>query len=116
MADDAVDISESLDALGLTEEELNGLVTEEVNPALDLVATEVRSYWRSLSPDDTGHYDDTIEIYPITSRTGENGRRVNATAEYAHIIEYGSEDTEAYGVRAAVAQAFQCDGAYLVDE
>lgn len=112
---DEVDISESLDALGLTEREINEIAAEEVDIPLRFLANEVRSYWQSLSPDDTGQYDRMIEVYRITGPNGEPGRRINATAEYSHIIEYGSEDTEAYGVRAAVAQAFQCDGPYMVE-
>ncbi len=72
--------------------------------ALEL-AQRVADYWRSISPVDTGAYQDSIEV----QRAGDNVYVV-ATDPQAHIIEYGSEDTPEFAPRARTEAYFSEGG------
>lgn len=63
----------------------------------DFMASEVVPVWQGNSPEDSGNYKDSIEVtQPASGGKGE----VSATVDYAHIIEFGSEDTPEFAPRA----------------
>lgn len=54
------------------------------------VAAQFIELWKENSPEDSGEYKDSIQVI----NEAEGGEiQIGATAEYANIIEYGSEDT-----------------------
>jgi hypothetical protein len=80
----------------------------EFDAALDdFMANEVVEVWRSYSPEDTGKYMDSIEV--TRSASGGKGE-VSATVDYAHIVEYGSEDTAEYAPRAKTVERLNPGG------
>lgn len=66
------------------------------------LANEVADYARSISPVDSGDYRDGIKV----RRHGRSGVGVHWTAEHSNIVEYGSEDTPAFAVRAKTVEHF----------
>lgn len=78
----------------------------DVQRGLDELATEVKSYWQEIGPVDTGNYIGDIRIRKLRDKDGVPIRRVSNLDPASHIIEYGSNDTPKFGVRARVATHF----------
>lgn len=110
------DAAEALKVLGVTEDDLYSELSDELDLALDAKAQEVREYWVSISPQDTSEYVDSINIEHIEDADGHSARRIVATADYSHILEYGSEDTAEYAPRAKTATHFGNVGRYTADQ
>lgn len=70
------------------------------------LANEVVEYARSISPEDTGEYKDGIKV----RRYGSTGVGVVWTDPKSNIIEYGSEDTPEFAVRARTEAHFNHGG------
>lgn len=81
--------------------------SSEVNEELDKLAKEVQAYWRETAPIDSGEYAASVKVRRVKKdQQGYPMRRVSTTHPVAHIIEYGSNDTPKFGVRARVAGHF----------
>ncbi len=81
---------------------------EVMREKLDL-ADAVVDYARSISPEDTGKYKRDTKI----RRRGQTGVSVEWTDPISNIIEYGSEDTPEFAVRAKTVAHFVGRGADL---
>jgi hypothetical protein len=95
----------------VSEDEWRKAVREsaEVNQGLDEKAAEVKAYWQEIAPKDTGKYAGSIRVRKVKDKDGTPMRRVTNTDPVAHIIEYGSNDTPKFGVRARVEGHFKSD-------
>lgn len=78
----------------------------DVQRGLDELAQQVKSYWQEISPKDTGKYAGSIRIKKTKGKDGVPMRRVTNTDPIAHLIEYGTNDTPKFAVRAKVASHF----------
>lgn len=65
------------------------------------LAEEAADYWRSIAPEDTGEYKDSIEVV-------QDGNEVSVVAQdpKSNIIEYGSVDTPEFACRARTEEHF----------
>ncbi|MDV6979655.1 hypothetical protein [Mycobacterium intracellulare] len=70
------------------------------------LAREVVEYARSISPEDTGEYKAGIKV----RRYGRAGVGVVWTDPKSNIIEYGTEDTPEFAVRARTEAHFNHPG------
>lgn len=76
----------------------------EVNDGVNQVLDQVESAWKSNSPVDSGSYRDSVQV---TQRSTTRGRgRVEATAEHAHLVEFGSVHNREYAPAEKTAQQF----------
>jgi hypothetical protein len=78
----------------------------EVNAGLDKLAQEVKAYWQEIAPKDSGQYAASTRVRKVKDKDGTPMRRITNTHPAAHIIEYGSNDTPKFAVRARVAGHF----------
>lgn len=67
------------------------------------LAEKVASYWRRVSPEDSGEYKDSIMVI----RRGKGDIQVVATDEKANLIEYGTEDTPEFAPRQKTQNHFR---------
>lgn len=65
------------------------------------LAQEAAEYAQSIAPEDTGAYRDSI----VVEQSGDTVY-VAFNDPAAHIIEWGSEDTPEYGIRARTEEHF----------
>lgn len=77
----------------------------EVNDGVnDFMETKVVSAWKTNSPVRDGTYRDSIEI---TEKSTNKGRgKVAATAEHAHLVEFGSVHNPEYAPAEKTAKQF----------
>jgi hypothetical protein len=67
------------------------------------MAEEVIPAWVANSPEDSGDYKDSVMVkHPAKGGKGAVGTSIG----YAHLIEYGSNDTPEFAPRAKVAASF----------
>lgn len=78
----------------------------KIRVGLDVLAQQVKSYWQSIAPINSGRYAGSIRIKKAKDKEGNSIRRVGTNHPAAHIIEYGSNDTPAFAVRAKVEGHF----------
>lgn len=78
----------------------------DVQAGLDELANEVKAYWQGIAPVDTGEYAANTRIRKMRAKDGTPMRRVSNLDPAAHIIEYGSNDTKKFAVRARVGTHF----------
>lgn len=81
----------------------------EVTRAKLELADAVVEYARSISPEDTGKYKRDTKV----RRRGKNGVSVEWADPVSNIIEYGSDDTPEFAVRAKAVEHFAGLGADL---
>ena len=91
----------------------------DVKKRLASFGLEVRDYWRSVSPVESGSYAASVKVFkkPVTVK-GMPGLRVGATDFKAHWIEFGTGNpgpTEAFAPRAKTAAHFGGDESLVVD-
>jgi hypothetical protein len=67
------------------------------------LADEVVDYARSISPEDSGEYKDGIK----SRRYGRTGVGVVWTDDKSDLIEYGTEDTPEFAIRARTEEHFR---------
>lgn len=113
MAEDA-DLSEALKELGISESDIYAEADDQIESGLDKIANDVVSSWHGRAPVVTGEYVADIQVKKIVDKHGHPARRVGDYAPYAHIVEYGSEDTDEHMIRAKIAQEFGNKGKYLI--
>lgn len=88
-------------------------ITEQINAEIaagkldtqldDFMENEVVPAWQANSPEDTGEYKESVEVkHPAKGGRGA----VGSSNGYAHLIEYGSEDTPEFAPRAKAAATF----------
>lgn len=89
--------------LGITQAELDAAMNsrEVLDAKIDL-ANEAADYWRSISPEETGDYVDSIEV-----QVDDDNVRISATDESAPFIEFGTEDTPEFAPRAKTEAKFR---------
>ncbi len=77
----------------------------EVNAGVnEFMDKEVVPAWKSHSPERSGDYKDSVKV---TQRSINRGRgQVGATAEHAHIVEFGSEDVPEHAPAEKTAKQF----------
>ncbi len=66
------------------------------------LGTQVVEYARSIAPEDQGDYKDGI----VVIRRGKSGVGVDFTDEISNLVEYGTEDTPEFAVRARTIAYF----------
>jgi hypothetical protein len=115
MADDDRELMAALDKLGIVEDAIYAAAADDIDKGLEKTTEDVVALWQDISPTDTGFYRSDLYVTEIEDEHGHPARRITDMAEYAHIIEYGSEYVQPHGVRAKVFQAFDGEGKYLVD-
>lgn len=69
----------------------------------DFMTNEVVPTWQGYYPVDTGEGQSEVEV---TEQASAGKGTVSATSEIANIIEYGSEDTPAFGPRTKTVEHF----------
>ncbi|AWH14411.1 head-tail connector protein [Mycobacterium phage TChen] len=84
----------------------------EVNAGVnDFMEGEVVSAWKANSPVESGAYRDSIQV---TQRSTTRGRgKVGATADHAHLVEFGSVHNPEYAPAEKTAKQF---GGYAHDK
>jgi hypothetical protein len=88
--------------LGVTDAEFRAAIdSPELNQAKLELAEKVKDYWKSIAPEDTGAYRDSIHI-----EIGADAVRVVADDEAASYIEFGTSDTPEFATRAKTAAKF----------
>ncbi len=77
----------------------------EVNSGVnDFMEREVVPAWKANSPEDSRKYKDSVEV---TTRSTNKGRGVvGATAEHAHIVEFGSKHVPEHAPAEKTARQF----------
>lgn len=108
------DVSEALDTLGITEDDLYREADAEIEQQLDDVADEVEATWVEFSPEDTGEYKRDLKKSSLNDENGRPARRVGDYAKYAHDLEYGTKFMREFGIRAKVAVLFKNEGKYMI--
>jgi len=86
---------------------------DDIENGLNQQMVEVRDYWRSISPEETGDYKDQFVFGKFELDDGTPGRRVANMSRHAHLVEYGAEDQEPHSPRAKTANHFGNEGRYL---
>lgn len=81
------------------------LESDEVVAATMEVAQRAAEYWRSIAPEDSGEYKDSIHA----ARYG-NEVYVQADDPKAYLIEYGTVDTPEFACRARTEAYFNAGG------
>lgn len=97
MADEIIDL-ESAD-LGEIYKAINAM-PEVIEAKLEL-ANQAAEYAKAIAPVKTGKYRDSIHV-----RRGGNTVWVGFEAPHAHLVEYGTEDTPEFGIRAKTEEQF----------
>ncbi|QDF19897.1 head-tail connector protein [Mycobacterium phage ThetaBob] len=84
----------------------------EVNDGVnDFMESRVVPAWRDNSPVESGAYRDSIQV---TERSTTRGRgKVGATADHAHLVEFGSAHNPEYAPAEKTAKQF---GGYAHDK
>lgn len=83
----------------------------EVNAAVNATMNDVVEAWKENSPVDSGDYRDSVQV---TERSTTRGRgKVGATAEHAHLVEFGSVHNPEYAPAEKTAKQF---GGYAHDK
>lgn len=92
-----------------SEEDIAKAIREdaEVQRGLDELAEEVKAYWAQISPTDTHIYQNSLVIRKRRDKDGNPVRRVTNTDPKANLLEYGTNDTPKFAVRAKVEAAFK---------
>ena len=82
----------------------------EFDAEIEVFLGEIVATWQENSPEDSGEYKDSIQIV----QTADGGRGVvAATAEYANIIEYGSNDTPEFAPMRRTVEQINAKGEEL---
>lgn len=103
-----------LEELGITEDQVYEAAADEIEQELNRFAVGVRDYWWGVSPVETGEYRRAFTIEPLNDEKGRPARRISNEAKHAHIVEYGSEDTERFFPRGKTANHFGNEGRYML--
>ena len=90
--------------------EIRAQVTAEIaageyDPQLqNFMENEVIPVWQGNSPEDSGDYKDSVEV----KRPAQNGKgTVGTSIGYAHMLEYGTNDTPEFAPRAKTVAYFE---------
>lgn len=96
-------MDEYIDIESMSPEEIAAAIDSlpEVVEAKIAVAEQGADYAKSISPEETGTYRDNINVH-------QNGAAVwvGFDDEKANLIEYGTEDTPEYAIRAKTEERF----------